>query len=99
LENWDCSLTSFAAREVFVGTLATIYSVGGSDNEHNKRIKWLLKLTTVTGRKSSTSHQGIPIVVLCFALQCASTLAMARNQFLEWPGQLIFMSGLLTLWH
>jgi hypothetical protein len=41
-------------------------------------------------KKSSTSHQEYPYCFLCFALQCASTLALPGNQFLKWLRDSLF---------
>jgi ferrous iron transport protein B len=90
-------LTSFAAREVFVGTLATIYSVGGSDNEDTIKNKMAAEVNPVTGKKIFNFASGISLLLFyAFALQCASTLAITRKETNSWKwplGQLIFMSG------
>jgi ferrous iron transport protein B len=84
------------AREVFVGTLATIYSVGGSDNEDTIKNKMAAEVNPVTGKKIFNFASEYPYCYsMLFALQCASTLAITRKKpILKWPvGQLIFMSG------
>jgi ferrous iron transport protein B len=90
-------LTSFAAREVFVGTLATIYSVGGSDNEDTIKNKMAAEVNPVTGKKIFNFASGVSLLLFyAFALQCASTLAITRKETNSWKwpvGQLIFMSG------
>jgi ferrous iron transport protein B len=90
-------LTSFAAREVFVGTLATIYSVGGSDNEDTIKNKMAAEINPVTGKKIFNFASGISLLLFyAFALQCASTLAITRKETNSWKwplGQLIFMTG------
>jgi ferrous iron transport protein B len=90
-------LTSFAAREVFVGTLATIYSVGGSDSEDTIKNKMAAEVNPVTGKKIFNFASGISLLLFyAFALQCASTLAITRKETNSWKwplGQLIFMSG------
>jgi ferrous iron transport protein B len=90
-------LTSFAAREVFVGTLATIYSVGDSDNEDTIKNKMAAEINPVTGKKIFNFASGISLLLFyAFALQCASTLAITRKETNSWKwpvGQLIFMSG------
>ena len=90
-------LTSFAAREVFVGTLATIYSVGDSDNEYTIKNKMAAEINPVTGKKIFNFASGISLLLFyAFALQCASTLAITRKETNSWKwpvGQLIFMSG------
>jgi ferrous iron transport protein B len=90
-------ISSFAAREVFVGTLATIYSVGGSDNDNTIKSKMAAEVNPDTGQKVFNFASGISLLLFyAFALQCASTLAVTRKETntWKWPiGQLIFMSG------
>lgn len=91
-------ISSFAAREVFVGTLATIYSVGDSDNENTIKNKMQAEINPETGQKIFNFASGISLLLFyAFAMQCASTLAITRKETntWKWPlGQLIFMSGL-----
>ena len=90
-------ISSFAAREVFVGTLATIYSVGGSDNEATIKSKMQEEINPETGDKIFNFASGISLLLFyAFALQCASTLAITKKETNSWKwplGQLIFMSG------
>jgi ferrous iron transport protein B len=91
-------LSSFAAREVFVGTLATIYSVGSSDNEDTIKNKMAAETNNVTGVKIFNFASGISLLLFyAFAMQCASTLAITKRETNSWKwpfGQLVFMSGL-----
>ncbi|MDI1305007.1 MAG: ferrous iron transport protein B, partial [bacterium] len=90
-------ISSFAAREVFVGTLATIYSVGGSENEVTIKNKMASEINPATGEKIFNFASGISLLLFyAFALQCASTLAITKKETNSWKwplGQLIFMSG------
>jgi ferrous iron transport protein B len=90
-------ISSFAAREVFVGTLATIYSVGGTDNENTIKNKMATEVHPETGTKIFNFASGISLLLFyAFALQCASTLAITKKETNSWKwplGQLIFMSG------
>lgn len=90
-------ISSFAAREVFVGTLATIYSVGGSDNEATIKNKMASEVHPDTGVKIFNFASGISLLLFyAFAMQCASTLAVTKKETNSWKwpmGQLIFMSG------
>lgn len=90
-------LSSFAAREVFVGTLATIYSVGGTDNETTIKNKMAAEVNPETGKKIFNFASGISLLLFyAFAMQCASTLAITKKETNSWKwplGQLIFMSG------
>ncbi len=91
-------ISSFAAREVFVGTLATIYSVGGSDNEETIKNKMQAEINPITGSRIFNFASGISLLLFyAFAMQCASTLAVTKKETntWKWPvAQLIFMSGL-----
>ena len=90
-------ISSFAAREVFVGTLATIYSVGGSDNEATIKSKMAAEINPKTGNKIFNFASGISLLLFyAFAMQCASTLAVTKKETNSWKwplGQLIFMSS------
>jgi ferrous iron transport protein B len=91
-------ISSFAAREVFVGTLATIYSVGGSDNEDTIKNKMKAEVNPITGEKIFNFASGISLLLFyAFAMQCASTLAVTKKETntWKWPvAQLVFMSSL-----
>jgi ferrous iron transport protein B len=91
-------ISSFAAREVFVGTLATIYSVGGNDNEITIKSKMAAEINPETGEKIFNFASGISLLLFyAFAMQCASTLAVTKKETNSWKwpaGQLVFMSGL-----
>lgn len=90
-------ISSFAAREVFVGTLATIYSVGGSDNEVTIKNRMAAEVNPITGQKVFNFASGISLLLFyAFAMQCAGTLAITKKETNSWKwplGQLIFMSG------
>lgn len=90
-------ISSFAAREVFVGTLATIYSVGNNDNEDTIKNKMAAEVDPKTGIKIFNFASGISLLLFyAFAMQCASTLAITKKETNSWKwplGQLIFMSG------
>jgi ferrous iron transport protein B len=94
-------LTSFAAREVFVGTLATIYSVGDTDNEETIKSKMQQETDVKTGNKIFNFASGISLLLFyAFAMQCASTLAVTKRETNSWKwplGQLIFMSAFAYL--
>ncbi|MBP6099978.1 MAG: ferrous iron transport protein B [Flavobacterium sp.] len=94
-------VSSFAAREVFVGTLATIYSVGSHSDEE----------TTIKNRMEAEIHEdgskvfnlatGISLLLFyAFAMQCVSTLAIVKKETNSWKWpliQLFFMSGIAYL--
>ena len=89
---------SFAAREVFVGTLATIYSVGSSgEDEETIKNKMASEVHPVTGKKIFNFATGISLLLFyAFAMQCISTLAIVKKETnsWKWPAyQLVVMSG------
>ena len=93
-------ITSFAAREVFVGTLATIYSVGSAnDNEDEETIKSKMAAEVhQNGQKVFTLASGISLLLFyAFAMQCMSTLAIVKRETnsWKWPAlQLVVMSSI-----
>jgi ferrous iron transport protein B len=90
-------LSSFAAREVFVGTLATIYSVGSTENQDTIKNKMGAEVNPITGNKIFNFASGISLLLFyAFAMQCASTLAITKKETNSWKWpiiQLVFMSG------
>jgi ferrous iron transport protein B len=95
-------VSSFAAREVFVGTLATIYSVG-SDDENNSTIKEKMasEINPETGKKLFDFPVGMSLLVFyVFAMQCMSTLAIVRRETNSWTWpavQFVYMGALAYL--
>lgn len=87
-------LTSFAAREVFVGTLATIYSVG-SDEEETIKNRMAAELDE-DGNPLFNLASGISLMLFyAFAMQCMSTLAIVKRETNSWKWPMIqlgFMS-------
>ena len=88
-------LTSFAAREVFVGTLATIYSVG-SDEEETIKNRMAMETKPESGKPLFNLATGVSLLLFyAFAMQCMSTLAIVKKETNSWKwplGQLVFMS-------
>ncbi len=93
-------ITSFAAREVFVGTMATLYSVGDDDNELKLQEKMKLAVRE-DGSPVFTLATGVSLMVFyVFALQCMSTLAIVKRETRswKWPAiQFVYMTGLAYL--
>ena len=91
-------ITSFAAREVFVSTLATIYSVGSaSESEDEETIKNKMAAEVHRdGTKVFTLASGISLLLFyAFAMQCMSTLAIVKRETNSWKWpilQLVFMT-------
>jgi ferrous iron transport protein B len=78
-------ITSFAAREVFVGTISTIYRVGSSDDESTLKEKLAQQKDTVTGKPFFNLARGISLLVFyAFALQCMSTIAIVKKETGKW---------------
>jgi ferrous iron transport protein B len=95
-------ITSFAAREVFVGTMATIYSIG-SQSDNNSTIKQRMKeeINYETGGPRFTPAVGLSLLVFyTFAMQCMSTLAVVYRETKGWKWpmiQLLYMTALAYL--
>lgn len=91
-------ITSFAAREVFTGTMATIYSVESEDDTETLIEQLQRETDPRTGKPKWTFALGISLMLFyAFAMQCMSTLAIVyrETKSLKWPLlQLIFMTGL-----
>ena len=89
-------VTSFAAREVFVGTLATIYSVGNNNDDSTIKSKMQADVRA-DGTKIFNFATGVSLLLFyAFAMQCASTLAITKKETNTWKWpiiQLVFMSG------
>ena len=94
-------VTSFAAREVFVSTMATIYAAGSVDDDG--RIISLLRneKDRVTGEPVYTPIRALSLLLFyVFALQCMSTLAVVKRETNSWwipIGQFFAMTGLAYL--
>ncbi len=75
-------VSSFAAREVFVGTLATIYSVGShAEEETTIKNKMAAEVHPVTGAKIFNFATGVSLLLFyAFAMQCISTLAITKKE-------------------
>lgn len=91
-------VTSFAAREVFVGTLATIYNVGShSDEEVTIKNRMQAEVDPLTGKPIFNFPTGISLLLFyAFAMQCISTLAITKKETNSWKWpmlQLGFMSA------
>ena len=90
-------ITSFAAREVFVGTMSTIYSVGGTDNYSIKQ-KLKSAKNLETGEVFFTTAVGISLMLFyAFSMQCMSTIAVVYRETKGWKWpliQLLYMSVL-----
>ena len=92
-------ITSFAAREVFVGTLSTIYSVGqheGGQNTLRQRMK--AEINPRTNKPMYTQAVGFSLLVFyAFAMQCMSTLAIVYRETKSWKWPMIQFFYLTSL--
>ena len=90
-------ISSFAAREVFVGTLATIYSVGSDDVDTIKN-RMAAEINPTRGGPLFTFASGISLLLFyAFAMQCMSTLAVVKRETNSWKWpilQLVVMTVL-----
>lgn len=91
-------ITSFAAREVFVGTMATIYSVGSADEMVTIRKKMAAQIDSETGKPLYGLPFGLSLLVFyAFAMQCMSTLAVVKTETGTWKWpliQFVMMTGI-----
>ena len=89
-------VSSFAAREVFVGTLATIYSVGNDDEDTIKN-RMAGEVNPILGGPLFNFASGISLLLFyAFAMQCMSTLAIVKRETNSWKWpilQLTIMSA------
>ncbi|GGG46165.1 ferrous iron transport protein B [Hymenobacter glacieicola] len=90
-------ITSFAAREVFVGTMSTIYSVGQDADQQTVQQK-LAAEKDENGQPFFTPARAFSLLVFyVFAMQCMSTLAATYRETKGWKWpilQMLYMTGL-----
>ncbi len=102
-------ITSFAAREVFVGTIATIYSVeSDGDNLDTVKEKLAAAKNPNTGLPTFTLAVSLSLMVFyAFAMQCMSTLAVVYRETKSWKWPMIqfafmtvlaYVSAFLVYW-
>ncbi len=92
-------ITSFAAREVFVGTMATLYSVGEDSGENNATLRQKMSAASwPDGRKVYSLAAGLSLLIFyVLAMQCMSTLAIVKRETGTWKWpiiMLLYMTGL-----
>jgi ferrous iron transport protein B len=94
-------ITSFAAREVFVATMATIYSIGHQDDEYSIREKMAKQRDPITKELIYSPATSLSLLLFyVFAMQCMSTIAVVKRETKSWKWPLIqfaFMTGLAYL--
>jgi ferrous iron transport protein B len=90
-------LTSFAAREVFVGTMATLYSVGSADDQATVSEK-MARAKRANGLPVYTIATSVSLLLFyVFAMQCMSTLAIVRRETRSWKYPLIQFAYMFVL--
>lgn len=91
-------ITSFAAREVFVGTMATLYSVEDDGEESLLLREKMQQATYSDGSRVYTLASGLSLMIFyAFAMQCMSTLAVVKRETRTWKWpivQLLYMTAL-----
>ena len=90
-------ITSFAAREVFVGTMATLYSVNGEEDASTLREK-MQAATWPNGTKVYTLATGVSLMIFyLLAMQCMSTLAVVKRETNSWKWPMIQLAYMTAL--
>jgi ferrous iron transport protein B len=92
-------ITSFAAREVFVGTMATLYSVGETDGNNSATLQEKMNAAVrEDGSKVYTLASGLSLLIFyVLAMQCMSTIAIVKRETRSWKWpiiQLLYMTGM-----
>lgn len=91
-------ITSFAAREVFVGTMATLYSVDSDGADEQTLRQKMHAAVKADGTKVYTLATGVSLMIFyLLAMQCMSTLAIVKRETRSWKWpiiQLVYMTGL-----
>ena len=92
-------ITSFAAREVFVGTMATLYSVGEDADENSMLLRdKMQQAKKADGTKVYTLASGVSLMIFyVFAMQCMSTLAIVKRETRSWKWPLIQLGYMTAL--
>lgn len=95
-------VTSFAAREVFVGTMATLYSVGQNPEKTKATLTEKMREARLSdGSKVFTLATGLSLLVFyAFAMQCMTTLAIVHRETKSWKYpviQFFYMTGIAYL--
>lgn len=91
-------ITSFAAREVFVGTMATLYSVDNGEEDMQSLREKMQTAVRADGSKVYTLATGISLMIFyLLAMQCMSTLAVVKRETRSWKWpviQFVYMTAL-----
>lgn len=91
-------ITSFAAREVFVGSLATIYAVQEDGGENKRLIERLKEEKMSDGKPVYNLATGVSLMIFyVFAMQCMATLAVVKRESKSWKWPFIQMGFMAVL--
>ena len=91
-------LASFAAREVFVGTMATIYSMGDNGNEDALQTRLSNEINQKTGKPVFNFATSMSLLVFfLLAMQCMSTLAIVKRETGTWKWPILQFIGMSAL--
>lgn len=91
-------ITSFAAREVFVGTMATLYSVGDDDAAEVTLREKMRQARRSDGRPVYDLATGLSLLIFyVFAMQCMSTMAIVKRETRSWKYPLIQFAYMFVL--
>lgn len=90
-------ISSFAAREVFVGTLSTIYAVESEDGDNTRLVEVMARQKNSEGAKVYTLATGVSLLLFyTYAMQCMATFAVVRKETGSWKwawGQLLLFTS------
>lgn len=90
-------ISSFAAREVFVGTMSTLFSAG-SDEGHLSLKTQMMREKSANGKPKYGMAYAISLLVFfAFALQCMSTIAVMKRETKGWKWPIIQMIAFLIM--
>jgi ferrous iron transport protein B len=91
-------VSSFAAREVFVSTMSTVYNVGAKEDTGTQLVETLRQQKRADGKPVYTALTGLTLMVFyVFAMQCVSTVAVVRRETNSWKWPLfqwVYMGAL-----
>lgn len=90
-------ITSFAAREVFVGTMSTIYQAGSADNSEGIRERLINEKRDDGTPVFSVATCWSLLLFYAFALQCMSTMATVKRETKSWKWVIIQLSVMSCL--
>lgn len=88
-------ISSFAAREVFVGALATIYSVESEGDIGTIKQRMEAEVNPTTGEKRFNFASGMSLLLFyAFAMQCIGTLAIVKRETKSWKWPVLQLVGM-----